>query len=181
MRDDLFRELLKENAQHVHNYEQQYQKLLREFIEKLELKLAAHLNRLQQQMEDERQKIFDRTNDHITQTTKRADQAKSNVLRQLQTHADRQRTIEMQNIRKHCSDRTNQTIGYEQLRTLNFKVYSTVGLKKDGHGCENIPERTQFIRNIQQAKAHQPSPPKRTVYLESEVLRKPNDITNNES
>lgn len=177
-RDDLFHLLLKENIQHVNNYEKQYQKLLRDFIEKLETKLAGHLNRLQQQMEDEKQKIFKKTNDHITQTTKKADQAKHNILRQLQMYAEQQRTIEMDNVRKFCSDKTNQTIGYEQLRTLNLKVYSTVGSKQDGQFCQNINNRNEFVQTIRNAKAHQPPPPKRTVYLQSELLRQPNDGNN---
>ncbi|CAF1497674.1 unnamed protein product, partial [Rotaria sordida] len=45
----------------------------------------------------------------------------------------------------------------------NLEMYSTVGIKKDGEGCDNIPDRNKFIKDINDSKPNHTI--KRTIYI----------------
>jgi hypothetical protein len=136
------------------------------------------LDYLQNETEAEKESIFQKVNLNVQYITAQADRARDDFHQLLQqaTVTKRQEIMDMIDM---CSkNKTNQPLGYEQLRKLNVELYSTVGLKKDGQGCDNIPERGKFIKDIDKVKPPQPRT-KRIVYIEKDVSQRQANHSNN--
>jgi hypothetical protein len=158
--DKLTEVSLKEGSSYANQYEIQYRKLIEEFIKNLEIEMAKHLDYLQQEIETDRQSIFIGVNTNIDRITKQADKARSDFHRILQIYVATRRQAIMQIIDHMSQDKTNQPIGYEQLRKLEVDIYSTVGVKSEENCCIQIQDRKKFHKDIEEAKQM-----KRTVYL----------------
>jgi vacuolar-type H+-ATPase subunit H len=171
-RDKLVQRTLTEGRSYAEQYEGHYRELIEEFIKKLEMEISLHLDELQKGIETDKESIFNESYKKIELITGKADNARIDIHRLLQVAAVMKREELMKMIDARYKDKTSQHLGYEQFRTLNLQVYSTVGSKKDGQGCEVIPvpTRQEFINEINNAKPHQPAI-KRTVYLKSEFTR----------
>ena len=130
--------------------------------------MSKHLDALQQAIEADKESIFLGSKRNIKLVTDKADNARNELHWRLQQAAAKKRKEIMEIIDTISKDKTRQPLGYEQLRKLNVEVYSTVGMKKDGQGCDNIPDREKFITDIDKVKPPQPRI-KRTVYFESDV------------
>ncbi|CAF2523865.1 unnamed protein product [Rotaria sp. Silwood2] len=125
--------------------------------------MSKHLDLLQKQIEAEKQRVFSHTNSNIQDLTVRSENAKRQFLQILQVFAESKRQEVLDEISSISKDKTLQPLGYEQLRRLNVEMYSTVGMKKEVQGCDNVPDRNKHIKDINDAKPNQPI--KRTVYI----------------
>jgi hypothetical protein len=126
------------------------------------------LEYLQNELEAGKESIFQEVNSNIQYITAQADSARSYFHQLLQQFVVMKRQEIMDRIDISSKNKTDQPLGYEQLRKLNVEVYSTVGLKKDDQGCDNIRERGKFIKDIEKVKPPHPRT-RRTVYIEQNV------------
>jgi vacuolar-type H+-ATPase subunit H len=167
-RDDLISKLINEGRSYVNQYEEDYRRLIQKFITTLEIEMSKHLDYLQNQIEADKESIFRGVNVNIQHITRDADKARGDFHRLLQQAAAAKRQEIIDLIETISKDKTSQPLGYEQLKKINVEIYSTVGMKNDGQGCDNIPDRGKFIREIDRVK---PPPPRitRTVYIEPNV------------
>lgn len=53
----------------------------------------------------------------------------------------------------NSNDKQHQPTGYRQLRRLDMKIYSIVGLKNCKQGCDNIDDRDKCIKDLKNAKS----------------------------
>ncbi|CAF1520661.1 unnamed protein product [Rotaria sp. Silwood1] len=164
-RQDIINRIIIKGHSNMNQCEKYYRKIIEEFIKKLEIEMSIHLDDLQKQMENEKDIVFATSHNNIKDITIKAQNAKKDFLRIIQSFAEIKRQEIIKKIINISIDKTRQPLGYEQLRTLNLQIYSRVGIKEDEHGCDNISERNKFIKDINHAKSHQPI--KRTVYLGS--------------
>lgn len=143
--------------------ESQYRAIIEKFIAELEIKMSNDLDLLQKQVEQNKSFIFDASIKRITTVTKKAQNAKAECLELLQRSVDTKREEVLNEIESESIDKQRQPVGYEQLRRLDMNVYSTVGLKNPGQGCDTINDRDKYIKDIKDAKPNQPI--KRTLYM----------------
>jgi hypothetical protein len=164
--------VLQKGHSYGNQYEEQYRRLVEAFIAKLEVEISKRLDQLQNELEDEKASVFGKSYETINSITKKADLARKDMHNRVQVAVEKKRKEIMDKIKEMSKDTLNHPLGYEQLRTLILKVYSTVGMKEDGQGCDNIPapDRKKFIKDIHDAKPYQPAV-KRTVYLQSDITR----------
>ncbi|CAF2954033.1 unnamed protein product, partial [Rotaria sp. Silwood2] len=164
-RQSLIDKILIKGRSQMDQSEDYYRKLIEDFIAKLQIEMSKHLDLLQKQIEAEKQSVFSHANSNIQDLTVRSENAKRQFLQILQVFAESKRQGVLDEMSSTSMDRTLQPLGYEQLRKLNVEMYSTVGMKKEGQGCDNIPDRNKYIKDINDAKPNQPL--KRTVYIGS--------------
>jgi hypothetical protein len=150
-------------------YEQQYQRLLEEFIKKLEIQITKNLDALQDQLHFSRDTVLQTSDTSLQALLLRSEQARTAIQSTLQSYTKLEIQAFLQRRQQLRIDRTHATLGFEQLRTLDLKVYSTVGKIDENEGCTNIPERQTFRQQIQQTKQSQKL--KRVVYLDNRVLQ----------
>jgi hypothetical protein len=155
---------LKEGCSYANQYEVQYRQAIEDFIKNLEIEISKHLDYLQQEIEADKKLIFQEVDTNIIRITKEADQARINFYQLLQIVVVRKRQEIMQMI--HHIHQDIQPLGYEQLRKVEVDIYSTTGMKTNDNCCVEIRDRAKFIKDIKEAKPHQPAV-KRTVYLQS--------------
>jgi len=160
--------LLHNGRSYANKYEDEYRKLIQKFITTLEKEMSKHLDYLQNGIEADKESIFQAVNINIQHITVEADKARYEFHRLLQQAAAAKRQEIIDFIEATSRDKTSQPLGYEQSRKFNVEIYSTVGMKKDGQGCDNIPDRERFIRDIDRVKPPQPRT-RRTVYIEQNV------------
>ncbi|CAF4498751.1 unnamed protein product [Rotaria sp. Silwood2] len=162
-RQNLIDKILVKGRSQMDQSEEYYRKLIEDFIAKLQIEMSKHLDLLQKQIEAEKQRVFSHTNSNIQDLTVRSENAKRQFLQILQVFAESKRQEVLDEISSISKDKTLQPLGYEQLRRLNVEMYSTVGMKKEVQGCDNVPDRNKHIKDINDAKPNQPI--KRTVYI----------------
>ena len=129
--------------------------------------MSKHLDELQKGIEADRQAVFLGSKTNIEIVTDKAVKARNDLHRRVQEAAAKKRKEIMETIDNICKDKTNQPLGYEQLRKLDIKVYSTVGTKKKGEGCGLIGAdiRKKFLDDIENDKQSQLQI-KRTTYID---------------
>lgn len=142
--------------------ESYYQKLIEDFIAKLEIQMSKHLDVLKQQLENNKIIIFNATNQKIQYITNISRQVKTKMFNNIEQTLEIQRTKLLQQI-EMTNKETKQNFGYEQLRSLDMKVYSTISLDNPGEGCDNINDKKKYIDDLKLARPNQPL--KRTVYI----------------
>jgi len=130
--------------------------------------MSKHLDYLQKEIETDKESICRGVNVNIQHITKEADKARDDFHRLLKEAAATKRQEIIDFIKTSSKEKTSQPLSYEQLRKFNVEIYSTVGMKNDDQGCDNIPDREKFIRDIDRVKPPQPRT-KRTVYIEPNV------------
>jgi len=167
-RDELISTLLRRGRSYINQYEEDYRRLIQKFITTLEIEMSKHLDYLQNQIEADKESIFQGVNMHIQLLTDEAERARGDFHQLLQQAAAAKRQEIIDFIETISKDKTSQPLGYEQLKKFNVEIYSTVGMKNDGEGCDNIPDRGKFIRDIDRVKPPLPRL-KRTVYIEPNV------------
>jgi paraquat-inducible protein B len=166
-RDEIIKVLLKDGCSYANQYEEQYRRLIEEFIKILEIEMSKQLDHLQEEIEADKQSILGGININIKRITEEADKARNEFDKRIQPAIKGKRQEIMQMIDIISQDKTKQTLGYEQIRNVKVDIYSTVGMKTDDNCCEEIVTRKKFIKDIKEAKPHQPAL-KRTVYLRSD-------------
>ena len=169
-RQTIINQMLKKSNLHMNQYEDYYRKLLEEFISRLEIEMSRHLDELQKQMDTDQDIVFVSSQENIKDVNIKAQNAKKDILQKVHYRANKKRDEILQKIADLTLNKTRQPLGHEQLKTITLQIYSTVGIKPDGQGCDNIPEREKFIKDINTAKPHQSI--KRTVYLGSNINSK---------
>ncbi|CAF0833941.1 unnamed protein product [Adineta steineri] len=162
-RENLMGKILIEGRSYANQYEERCRELIEEFIKNLEVEMSIHLDKLQQEIAADRETVFEGSNKTIGRITEKADRARNKFQGLLQKATAKKREEIMELINVMLKDTTRQSLGYEQLKTVQLQMYSTVGNKKDGQGCDNIDGREKFIEDIDNAKPHLKI--KRTVYL----------------
>lgn len=174
-RDRLIKVLLENGRSYVNQYEDEYRKLIEKFIKQLEKEIAKHLDYLQNDIEAKKQSIFQGANSNIQHITGEADRARDRFHQLLQQAAavKRQEIIDL--VETSSKDKTMQPLGYEQFRTIDVEMYSTVGTKKKGQCCEKIDEtkRANFLNDIEKDKQSEPHI-KRTIYIGQNVSTESN-------
>ncbi|CAF3969378.1 unnamed protein product [Rotaria sp. Silwood1] len=149
--------------------EEYYRKIIEEFVAKLEIEMSKHLDELQKKMEETKEHVFIKSHDKIKLLSIKVENAKKEFLRRLESATKAKRQEILDQITNISIDKTRQPIGYEQLRELNLKMYSTVGVKPDGQGCVNIPERDKYIKDIKNVKQH--GTPKKQFYSTTDLIQ----------
>ncbi|CAF4004373.1 unnamed protein product [Rotaria sordida] len=162
-RQDIINKIIIKGRLQMDQSEEHYRKIIEEFIAKLQIEMSIHLDSLQKQMEAEKQSVFSHSNNNIKNLTIRSQTAKKQFLQILQAFTESKREEVLDKISDSSMDKTRQPLSYEQLRKLNLEMYSTVGIKKDGEGCDNIPDRNKFIKDINDSKPNHTI--KRTIYI----------------
>ncbi|CAF1282264.1 unnamed protein product [Rotaria sordida] len=145
---------------HLEGY---YRQEIEKFIEKFEQKMSKHLDSLQKQIANEKQRIFSYSHNSIKNLTVKSSAAKKECHKFIENFVELHRQKHLNEISHVGMDKDRQFIGYEQLRKLKLEIYSTAGMKEDEQGCENIPDRKKRIKDIEDEKPNQPL--KRTVYI----------------
>ncbi|CAF5058371.1 unnamed protein product, partial [Rotaria sp. Silwood1] len=138
-------------------------KIIEEFIVKLEIEMSKHLDNLQKEMETEKEIVFISSHDNIKDLSIKTSNAKTEFIRLLECSTKTKRQEILDKISNISMDKKHQPLGYEQLRKVNLENYSTVGIKQDGQGCDNILDRNKYIKDIDNTKSRQPI--KRTIYI----------------
>lgn len=164
--DVLFGQIIENGRSYANDYEGQYRKLVEEFIQRLELELADCLDDLQKSIKNDQDTVFIQSCNKINIVTKKADKARAQFYRLLQTSVETKREEIMDIIQDLLQDTTSHPLGYEQIRTLKLQIYSTVGIKEEGQGCDVIPDRKKYIDDIDRVKPPHPRITK-TTYIET--------------
>jgi hypothetical protein len=132
--------------------------------------MSVHLDELQKQMDTDQEIVFVSSQENIKDINRKAQKAKNDIVHKIHYQANQKRNEFLEKIAALSMNKTRQPLGFEQLRTLKLQIYSTVGIKQDRQGCDNIPERERFIKDIATATPHQSM--KRTGYLGSNMNSK---------
>ncbi|CAF3986033.1 unnamed protein product, partial [Rotaria sp. Silwood1] len=140
---------------------------IEEFIVKLEIEMSKHLDNLQKEMETEKEIVFISSHDNIKDLSIKTSNAKTEFLRLLECSTKAKRQEILDKISNISMDKKRQPLSYEQLRKVNLENYSTVGIKQDGQGCDNILDRNKYIKDIDNTKSRQSI--KRTIYIGSNL------------
>lgn len=161
-------EILSNASSQVKSYEEEYKKNIEEFITQLEKEMSKHLEALQRQVENQKQSVMTISSTYIQKLEIIVKDAKTDLTKNIQSRT----TSKHQEILKNYQipEIAHEPIGYEQLRKLTLEIYATTGTKGENQGGDNIPNRKQYLNEIQQAKKlpH----PKRTVYIQSNTSSK---------
>ncbi|CAF2167729.1 unnamed protein product [Rotaria magnacalcarata] len=165
-RQTLIEQIVKKGADEMKKSEEHYQKVIEEFITKLEVEMSKHLDELQGRMEDEKATVFESSHNSLQLLAVHVQAAKAKLLRSIEHSTSSKREEILKKIVQISSDTKRQPIGYEQLRKLTMEVYSTVGTIEDGQGSDKITDRNKFKKLIHDNQS--PQQTKRTVYLEKD-------------
>lgn len=140
-----------------------YRKIIEEFIKQLEIEMSMYLDRLQQHLQEDRDRVFRESTKNVRMISEKADKARQDFYFRLQKEiiTYRQQILELIDLSIKSS---GTTLGYEQMKKIDLSIYSTVGHKEGEFACDQIPQRDKFVKDIDQAKKHQPMM-KRTVFL----------------
>ncbi|CAF1451714.1 unnamed protein product [Rotaria sp. Silwood1] len=168
-RQTIIKQIIKKSHFHMNLCEEYYRKIIEEFVAKLEIEMSKHLDELQKKMEETKEHVFIKSHDKIKLLSIKVENAKKEFLRRLESATKAKRQEILDQITNISIDKTRQPIGYEQLRELNLKMYSTVGVKPDGQGCVNIPERDKYIKDIKNVKQH--GTPKKQFYSTTDLIQ----------
>lgn len=144
-----------------------YRKIIEEFIRQIEVEMSIYLDRLQQFLQEDRDRIFRESTKNIQMISTKADKARQTFHSRLQKEIlDRRQRIH-QKIDEVMKSLDKQSVGYEQMNKINLSIYSTVGHKERELICDKIPERDKFAKDIDGIRNHQPMI-KRTVFLQND-------------
>ncbi|CAF4091381.1 unnamed protein product, partial [Rotaria sordida] len=119
------------------------------YINSSKLKCQKYLDDLQKEI------FFANSHDNIKDLSIKADNVKREFLHRLESAPKAKRPEILDKISNISIDKIRQPLDYEQLRELNLKIYSTVGIKPDDQSCDNIPERDRYINDINNTKPRQ--------------------------
>ncbi|CAF1447276.1 unnamed protein product [Adineta steineri] len=146
--------------------EREHQRFLEEYIVQLEKALVEHLDHLHKAIEHDQEKIIGKSRDFIQGCTLDALTARQTILNDAFSGANTMITEILTHHKTKFWDIKKQPVGREELRTIDLRIYSTVGENQDGLVCDKISDRNKFIKTIRDTKS--PNEPKRTVYLKSD-------------
>ncbi|CAF1499503.1 unnamed protein product [Adineta steineri] len=146
--------------------EKEHQRLLEEYIVQLEKALVEHLDHLHKAIEHDQEKIIARSRQFIEDCAFDALAARQTILNKAFSSANTMITEILTHHKKRFWVMKKQTVGREELRTIDLRIYSTVGENQDGLVCDKISDRNKFIKTINDTKSE--NIPKRTVYLKSD-------------
>lgn len=163
-RQDQIKRVQEEGNLYMKECEKKYKEKIDEFIKNLEIEMSNNLEKLQTEINNKKNQIIEKSLVNIEKLRKRAENTKMELLDLVRSRIDLEQKDIMKNISDIYTDRTLQTLGFEQFRTLTLKIYSTVGTNKGELGCQNIKGREEFINDINKRKDQVV---KRTVYIEN--------------
>lgn len=170
-RDELNDTLMDKGRSYANQYDAYYRKLIEDFLRKIEIEMTIHLDRLQQDLQNDREVILNRAAKNVQSISEKADQARKEFYFRLQQIVIRYRQEIMRSIDDHVKNSSNLPLGFEQLRKITFDIYATVG-DKGTQICQNIDakERDEYVKELARAKSHQPQM-KRTVFLDKDIAK----------
>ena len=146
-----------------------YRKMIEDFIKQLEIEMSMYLDRLQQHLQEDRDRVFRESTKNVRIISEKADKARQDFYFRLQKEIILHRQRIIQSIDQLMKS-SETTLGYEQMKKIDLSIYSTVGHKEGELICDQIPQRDKFIKDIDQAKKHQPMM-KRTVFLSKDFQK----------
>ncbi|CAF0979200.1 unnamed protein product [Rotaria sordida] len=169
-RQNIINDLIKDGRTQMNQTETYYRKQIEDFIDKLQTETAGYIDLLQKQVEAKKQDVFSHSNINLEELTMKSETAKTKLLQRLQASTHKKREEVLHQTINMSNHKTSQSLGYEQLRKVNLELYSTVGIKEDGQGYNNIPNRDKYDKEIKAAKKEIKDTkannlPKRTVYV----------------
>ncbi|CAF2634640.1 unnamed protein product [Rotaria sp. Silwood2] len=97
----------------MHQCGKYYKEIIDEFIAKLETELSKHLDDLQKKMEESKEQVFESSQDIIKNLSIKAENAKREFLRRLESVTQKRRQQVLDQIIKISINKTHQSLGYE--------------------------------------------------------------------
>lgn len=165
--DVINEQLTNKGRSYASQYDDYYRKLIEEFIRKIEIEMSVHFDQLQQDLQNDRDKIFNQATKNVHIISDKADQARKAFYLRLQQYTLQLRQVIMADIDNLLKGSAGQSLGFEQLRKITLDFYAIVG-NKGTLVCENIQEREKYAKDITHMKQHQPQM-KRTVFLSKDI------------
>ncbi|CAF3802279.1 unnamed protein product [Adineta steineri] len=146
--------------------EKEHQRLIEEYVVQLEKALVTHLDHLQKAVEVDQRSIISQSQQYVGDCALDALRARQNILNNAFFSANKMITDILSQHDVEFWDIKKQPVGREELRTIDLRIYSTVGENQHGLVCDKISDRNKFIKTINDTKSQ--NIPKRTVYLKSD-------------
>lgn len=155
-RKEILGKLIEQTRQKAQWYEDDYQRLIEEFVKKIKLKIVEHLDLVQDELKQNETFVFQTAEKMIKEIHEKTHQAKSEMQNRLQQVVRAEVERHLSEIHERFQTEENRSVRLEKYKTLDFRFYAT-----NGNGIlEDPTDLREDLKTVQSR-----SQIKRTVYV----------------